>query len=367
MNVKVDKWGPEKVVIVNNKQIGLKGFLVIDNTAAGPGKGGIRMVPDVTLEEVAGLARAMTWKNAMAGLPFGGAKSGIAANPHAMTRDKKMKIIRAFARALKHLVPSEYIAGPDMNTGEAEMAVFADENGMDSCTGKPSEMGGLPHELGSTGWGVYHSTLTALKFLKMKVKGTTVAIEGFGNVGTFTAKFLSSAGAKIVAVSDSRGVVYNPRGLDVDKLIKVKKDRKTVIKYGGKILKNSELFKLKVDVLIPGARPNVINESNYNDIKAKLIVEAANIPMTPEIESKLWKKKITIVPDFVANAGGVTSSYVESIHGTEDQMFKMVEERIIKNTELVLERSKKMKISTRLAALQIAEERVHRAMAYRGL
>ncbi len=367
MNVKFDKWGPEKVVIVSDKRIGLKGFLVIDNTTAGPGKGGIRMVSDVTVEEVANLARAMTWKNAMAGLPFGGAKSGIAANPRAMTKDKKMKIMRAFARALKHLVPNEYIAGPDMNTGEAEMAVFADENGLDSCTGKPAEMGGLPHELGSTGWGVYHSTITALKFLKMKVRGATVAIEGFGNVGTFTAKFLSKSGAKIVAVSDSKGTIYNPRGLDVEKLIKVKKERKTVTKYGGgKVLKSSALFGLKVDVLIPGARPNAINEKNYESIRAKLIVEAANIPMPVEIEEKLWKKKVTVVPDFVANAGGVISSYVEYIHGTPEQMFKMVEDKIKANTELVLERSKKMKVSPRSAALQIAQERVHRAMNYRN-
>ncbi len=367
MNVKFDKWGPEKIVIVNDKRIGLSGFLVIDNTAAGPGKGGIRMVPDVTVEEVSKLARAMTWKNAMAGLPFGGAKAGIAANPRVLTRDKKMKLMRAFAKALKSLTPKEYIAGPDMNTGEAEMAVFADENGLDSCTGKPAEMGGLPHELGSTGWGVYHSTITALKFLKMKVRGTTVAIEGFGNVGTFTAKFLSEAGAKIVAVSDSKGTIYNPRGLNVEKLIKVKKEKRTVTKYGGgKVLKTKDLFGLKVDVLIPGARPNVINENNYKDVKAKLIVEAANIPMPVEIEEKLWKKKITIVPDFVANAGGVISSYVEHIHGTPEQMFKMVEERIKENTELVLERAKKMKISQRAAALQIAQERVKKAMAYRA-
>jgi len=366
MNVKVDEWGPEKIVIVNNKRIGLKGFLVIDNTAAGPGKGGIRMVPDVTLEEVARLARAMTWKNAMAGLPFGGAKAGIVANPHAMTKDKKMKLIRAFAKALKNLTPAEYIAGPDMNTGKVEMAIFADENGVDSCTGKPSEMGGLPHELGSTGWGVYQATITALKFLKMKVKRTTVAIEGFGNVGTFTAKFLSKAGARIVAVSDSKGTIYNPRGLDIDKLIKIKEEKKTVTKYGGgKILKNSQLFGLKVDVLIPGARPDSINEKNYNDVKAKLLVEAANIPIPLDIEEKLWKKKITIIPDFVANAGGVISSYVESIHGTENQMFKMVEEKITANTELVLKKAKELKISQRLAALKIAQHRVHRAMNYR--
>ena len=324
------------------------------------------MVPDVTKEEVFRLARAMTWKNAMADLPFGGAKSGIRADPKSITPEKKEAIIRSFARALKNIVPDEYIAGPDMNVTELEMAQFADEVGdMQASTGKPLEMGGLPHELGSTGFGVHWATRVAAESIGLE--NPTVAIEGFGNVGTFTAKFLSEAGYKIVAVSDSSGAIYNPEGLDVEKLIKVKQEKRKVTLYeGGKVLPKEELFGLDVDILIPGARPDVIREGNFSKVKAKLIVEAANIPMSHELERKFHEKGVLVIPDFVANAGGVISSYVEHIHGTEKQMFQMVEEKIRKNTAEVLELSKEKGISTRDAALEIAKSRVMKAMEFRG-
>ena len=352
----------EKVVEVRNEKLGFVGWTVIDNTARGPGKGGIRFVPDLTREEVEGLAHAMTLKNAMADLPFGGAKSGIKADPK---REDKELVVRAFARAIACLTPFEYIAGPDMNMSEREMAWIADEIGFDSVTGKPSELGGLPHELGSTGFGVAHATLVASNF--MELENRTVAIEGFGNVGTFTAKFLSEWGFKIVAVSDSSGVIYNPEGLDVHELIKVKQEEGKVTAYHkGSTMENSKLFELDVGVLIPGARPNVITEKNWKSVKAKLIVEAANIPIPHEIDENLWKAGKTIVPDFVANAGGVISSYVETIHGTEKQMFEMVEEKIKRNTEAVLQKSREEGISQRQAAEQLAKERVRRAEEMRG-
>lgn len=358
--IKYDEFGPEKIVDVYDPKTKMRGFVVIDNTALGPGKGGIRMTPAITAEEVFRLARTMTWKCAMAELPFGGAKGGLV---YGKDVDKE-ELMRAYSRAMKIVAPDLWVAAPDVNTGEEEMRWFADENGsMKSCTGKPTDMGGIPHELGSTGFGVYHAALVALAHAGMDVKGATVAVEGFGNVGSFAAKYLSEAGANIVAVSDSKGVIYNKDGLDFKKLRKVKDETRAVKNYEpGEKLPNEKIFELDVDVLIPAALKDVINDGNWQNVKAKLIVEGANIPIRPEIENKLSDKGILIVPDFVANAGGVISSYVEYIEGTPEQMFKEVEERVKKNTKLVLEKAKKDKIYPRDAALEIAKERVRAAM-----
>ncbi len=359
-----DKFGPEKIIQVYDPNTGIRGFAVIDNTALGPGKGGMRLVPDVTIEEVFRLARAMTWKNALAELPFGGAKSGIAADPKKVN---KQEVLKWFGKALKNVLIKEYIAGPDMNTTEAEMAAFCEGAGdLKAATGKPTALGGLPHELGSTGFGVAEATDVAVIFARKNMKDMKVAIEGFGNVGTFTARFLSQKGAKIVAVSDSKGTIYNEKGLDAEELITVKSEKGTVIEYpDGKKLSAAELFSLPVDILIPGARPDVINDSNKDSIKAKIIVEAANIPMKEDVEEELYKKGILVIPDFVANAGGVISSYVEHIGGTQEKMFDEVRTRILKNTRAVLELSKKEKISPRKAAMKIAQERVKKAMENR--
>lgn len=360
-----DEFGPERIIQTYDVKTRTKGILVIDNTARGPGKGGIRMVPDVTAGEVFRLARAMTWKNALADLPFGGAKAGIVADPK---RTDKLAAVRAFASALHCSVPHEYIAGPDMNTGEAEMAAFADAlDDMRASTGKPSELGGLPHELGSTGFGVAEAAYIACRCVNHDMEGASVAIEGFGNVGTFAAKFLSEKGAKIVAVSDSKGTIYNENGLSVEKLMSVKQKTGSVVNYEhGKKLQAAEIFGLHVDILIPGARPDVINERNKNAVKAKIVVEAANIPIPEKVEEELHEKGITVVPDFVANAGGVISSYVESIGGTPERMFETVEYKIRKNTDAVLKLSAAESISPRSAAMRIARERVVSAMKFRG-
>ncbi|PIV67991.1 MAG: Glu/Leu/Phe/Val dehydrogenase [Candidatus Aenigmarchaeota archaeon CG01_land_8_20_14_3_00_37_9] len=360
LEVKQDEWGPEKILSVYDPKTGMKGFTIVDNTALGPGKGGIRMVPDVTVGEVFGLARAMTWKNALAELPFGGAKSGVIWDG----KKDKEALIRAFARAVKPLIPDYYIAGPDMNTTEKEMAAIADELGTNKAsTGKPSEMGGLPHELGSTGYGVFESADVTVDFLGWDMSKVSVAIEGFGNVGTFAAKFLSEKGAKIVAVSDSKGTIYNPEGMNVEKLIQVKNETGAVKNYGkGKILEPEKLFELPVDILIPGARPNVITDENKERVKAKVIIEAANIPIPIPVEDWFYEKGILIVPDFVCNAGGVISSYVEFIGGNEKQMFEIVKEKVRHNTELVLKKSKEEKMTPMNAALKIAQERVREAM-----
>jgi glutamate dehydrogenase/leucine dehydrogenase len=359
-----DEFGPEKIIEVYNKKVGLKAVTVIDNTVLGPGKGGIRMTPTVSVEEVFRLARVMTWKCSLMGLPFGGAKSGIIADPKQISLEKKAELMRAFGKALKWIVPKYYIGAPDVNTGEQEMKWFVEGNGsLKSVTGKPKEMGGLPHELGSTGYGVFHSALVAAHFAKIDITKATVAIEGFGNVGSFAAKFLSDVGAKLIAVSDSKGVIHNSEGLDFNKLSEVKKQTGSVINYRpGEILENKKIFELPVDILIPAALPDVINSSNVNNVKANVLVSAANIPMTPEMEAILHTRGILVVPDFVANAGGLISSYCEYKGYDENKMFALVEKKIKKNTRIVLRKAKKEKIMPRDAGLEIAKERILKKM-----
>ena len=362
--IEYDEFGPEKILEVYNPKVGMRGFVVLHNTALGPGKGGIRMTPTVDKEEVFKLARTMTWKNSLADLPFGGAKGCIIADPKTFDLKKKKLIVEAYSRALKVVCPDLYVSAPDMNMGEQEMEWFAKANGsMKACTGKPTKLGGIPHELGSTGFGVYHAALVAIKHLGWKPENITFAVEGFGNVGTFAAKFLTEKGAKLVATSDSQGTIYNKDGLDFKKLSKVKEDTKSVINYPGGIKKSSEeILDTEADLLITAAIPDLVTKNNVNRVKAKLIVEGSNIPMTVEVEKILHNKGILIVPDFVANSGGVISSYVEYIHGTPKKMFKLVEEKIVKNTALVLKIAKSKNISLRDTAMEIAIERVRKKM-----
>jgi len=358
--VEFDDYGPEKVFEVYNAKVGMHGFVVIDNTALGPGKGGIRMTPTVSRTEVSRLARAMTWKNALAGIPFGGAKAGIIADDRQITQKEKDELVASFAKALKPVCPEFYVGGPDMNMAEHEMEVYANANGNNmSCTGKPASMGGLPHELGSTAFGCFHSMKVGLKHQGKSVERITVAIEGFGNVGWFMAKFVTEAGGKVVAVSDSRGVIYHKDGLDFEKLASVKKDEGTVTKYGeGEVLPAHEIISIDCDVLVTAAIPDLIGPKDVDKIKAKLIVQGSNIPMSFEDEKRLHEKGVLIIPDFVANAGGVISSWAEFIGKDKKFMFKAVEEKIVKNTQEVLTRAEKEGKAPREVAVQIAKERV---------
>lgn len=359
-----DEFGPEIVLNVYNPCTGMKGFVVIDNTVLGPGKGGIRMTPTVTAEEVFRLARAMTWKNALAGLPFGGAKSGIVADDKKISAKKKEEIVRDFSRAVKILSPEKYIAAPDMNMAEEEMEWFVEENGdRKSATGKPKSMGGLPHELGSTGFGVYQSTLVAAEHLNLDLKKTTIAIEGFGNVGWFAAKFFSEHGCRIVAVSDSKGVIHNKDGLDFKKLAKVKKETGSVTNYRpGSMTCCEDILDVDADIFITAAVPDLIKPADVKRLKFKLIVEGSNIPMTHEVEKIVQQKGILVVPDIVANAGGVISSYVEHKGGDEKEMFRVVEKKIKENTKMLLEEFKKSKCDTpRECAMEIAKKRIMEA------
>lgn len=369
-----DEWGPELVYEVYDPRTGMRGVTVIDNTALGPGKGGIRMTKSVSVEEVFRLARTMTWKNSLADLPFGGAKSGIMVDPKVITREQKRKIVEAFARALKPISPKKYVAAPDVNMAEEEMKWYVDANGsLKSATGKPSDMCvnpgekcGIPHEYGSTGYGVSIAAMIAAKKIGMDVNGMTVAIEGFGNVGSFVAKHMEKFGAKIVAVSDSRGCVYNPEGMASKVLIDVKEREGTVTKYkDGKVLPGKDIFELPVDALVPAALPDVINKDNVGKVKAKLIVEGANIPMRAEIEEVLHKKGTTVVPDFLANAGGVISSYAEYRGKNPSDMFAIVKKKMETNTKKVLQRAEKDGVTPREAGLAISMERVKKAMEKR--
>lgn len=369
-----DEFGPEIIYEVYDHKTGLRGVTIVDNTALGPGKGGIRMTPTVNVEEVFRLARTMTWKNALAQLPFGGAKSGIIADVKNISRDKKKLLVQTFARAIKPICPVKYIAGPDVNTAEEEMKWFVEANGsLKSATGKPSnlcvkpgEKCGIPHEYGSTGYGVSIAAIIAAKHAGVNLNGMSVAIEGFGNVGTFVAKHMEKAGARIVAVSDSRGCVYNPDGLSSKILADVKEKSGTVTNYkDAQKLPNQRIFELPVDMLVPAALPDVVTRENVGRVKAKIVVEGANIPMTSEIEEILHGRGILVVPDFLANAGGVISSYAEYRGKNPSDMFAIVKRKMEKNTELVLKRAEKDNVKPRNAALMIAKERVKKAMLKR--
>jgi len=363
--IKKDKYGPEYVLEVYDQKIGMNGFLVIDNTVLGPGKGGIRMTPNVTKEEVYRLARTMTWKNSLAGIPFGGAKAGIIW-PGGDDNLKK-QFVQSFAKAIKPFLMKKYIAGPDVNTGEREMQWFVEAAGnLRAATGKPSklchptgERCGLPHELGSTGYGVAIAAAIAIKLKGLDIKQTTVAIEGFGNVGEFTLRNLANMGAKIVAITDIHGGVYDKNGLDEKTLLRLKHQKKSPIEYpGGTKIETGQIFGLPVDVLIPAAVTDSVNEKNKNEIKAKIIVEGSNIPMRESIEEEFFRRGVLVVPDFVANAGGVISSYAEYRGYSHEKMFKLVERKIKNTATAVLNQSLKEKRSPRKVAMEIAVKKV---------
>jgi glutamate dehydrogenase (NAD(P)+) len=375
MNIKIesfaDEWGPEKILQVYDPKTGMRGILVIDNTTLGPGKGGIRMLPTVTTEEIFRLARTMTWKCALAKIPFGGAKSGIIADPKQMPEEKKLEIMRAFSRALKRVCPSLYVAAPDINTGEKEMAAFAQENGsMKSATGKPAHLCvkpgvkcGIPHEYGSTALGVVQAAFTAANYVEdMDIDAATAAVEGFGNVGSFVVEYLTQIDVKVVAVSDSRGCIYNPDGIDYEKLLDVKTETGSVINYRpGKIVENRKLFELPIDILVPAALPDVITEENVGRVKAKLLVEAANLPVRPRIEKALADRGVFVVPDILANAGGVISSYAEYRGYNPKRMLELVQRKIRRTTVKVIETALNKNVGLRDAAMDIAKERIQKA------
>ena len=361
------------VLKIYDPSLGMMGFLVIDNTVLGPGKGGIRMTPNVTEEEVRRLARAMTFKNSLAGLPFGGAKGGIVW-PGGSDKLKK-QYVQSFAKAISLLTPKKYIAAPDVNTGEQEMQWFVEATGnWRSATGKPAklcmlvfgregsvEQCGIPHEFGSTGFGVAESTKVAAEIVGIDMKGARVAIHGFGNVGIFTYQFLDDMGALIVAIADAKGAMMAENGFERKEMDRIIKQKKSIMEYSkGKKITPEKFWKTPVDILIPASVTDVIHEGNINDIRAKIIVEAANIPMKEEVEQELVKRGIVIVPDILANAGGVISSYAEYRGYNPKRMFAIVRKKIQESTKKVMEESIKKNESARVVGMRIAKERIER-------
>jgi glutamate dehydrogenase (NAD(P)+) len=374
----IDEWGPEKVLQVYDPDTGMKGVLVIDNTSTGPGKGGIRFAPSVTPLEIFKLARTMTWKCAAAGLPFGGAKGGIIADPNKVDRVSWMK---SFAKMIRPYCPSQYIAATDVGTTELDMAIFAHEIGdMRACTGKPSELGGIPHELGTTGYGVSVALQTAfdilkeLKIIQLSQKAQTrVVIQGFGNVGSFAARFLDQNGVKVVGVSDVSGFIYNKEedGLNIPKLMKDMKGKAKLSDlkdYGYDIRDKDEIFEIGLDIFIPAAMGGVINNKTSSKLVGngvKMVVEAANIPTTSDADEYLHKNNIWIIPDFLANAGGVIGSFVEYQGRTEKDAFDLIEYKISKNIKEVLTEAIMKEENPRKIATELSKQIVYRAMLLR--
>jgi glutamate dehydrogenase/leucine dehydrogenase len=355
-----DELGPSKVVHVYDPRARLRAVVVVDNTACGPAIGGVRMAADVSTEEVFRLARAMTLKNAAAALPHGGGKAGILADPK--TADKP-SLIRAFARAIRDL--AEYIPGPDMGTDETCMGHLFDENGR--AVGLPRVLGGIPlDEIGATGYGLAQCAEVAASHCNLDLRGASVAIEGFGSVGRHAARFLEQMGAKLVAASDTGGAIHDPQGISVEQLSAAKSESGSVVGFSrGRRLALRELFTVPCDILIPAARPNCIHAENAAQIQARLILEGANIPATPQAESMLHQRGVLVVPDFIANAGGVICAAVEYHGGSESQAFVQIAEKIRGNTQQVLEQSRRDQVEPRRAAVDLAMQRLRSAMALR--
>jgi glutamate dehydrogenase (NAD(P)+) len=357
-----DELGPAKIVHIYDPKYELKAVVAIDNVARGPSIGGIRMAPDVSATEAFRLARAMTMKNSAAGLPHGGGKSVIYGDPK-IDAVKKEQLIRAFARGIRDLV--EYIPGPDMGTDERCMAWIKDEIGR--AVGLPPEIGGIPlDEIGATGFGLKISTDAARKFCDLNLKGARVVIQGYGSVGKHAARFLAEEGTVLIAAADSQGTIFNPKGIDVGRLTALKDSGKSVVDYpDGEKLAPDAVIDIECEIWIPAARPDVIRKDNVARLKTKLVPQGANIPFTPEAERILHEKGTLVIPDFIANAGGVICAAVEYHGGTQSQAFSTIEEKIRANTEEVLERARKSGSLPRQAAVALAEQRVKRAMAYR--
>ena len=357
-----DELGPAKVLLLRDRQVELEGVVVVDNVACGPAIGGVRMAPDVTVREVARLARAMTFKNAAAGLPHGGAKAGIIADP-GMDPARKQRLVRAFGRAIRTLV--DYVPGPDMGTDEACMGCLQDEIGR--AVGLPRVLGGIPlDEIGATGFGLAIAAGVAQELAGITVRGARVAIQGFGAVGRHAARFLAERGAVLVAVGDSQGAIANPGGLDLARLLAFKEGGRPVRGFpGGSAIGNDELLASDCDILVPAARPDVLDAGNAGRVRARLVLQGANIPATADAEAILHARGVLCVPDFIANAGGVICAAVEYHGGTETQAFASIEERIRENTRAVLVEARRRGVLPRAAAVDLARARVQAAGRYR--
>jgi glutamate dehydrogenase (NAD(P)+) len=361
--------GPEVVHYVYDPGSGMKGILVIDTTAFGIAGGGIRMLPDITSDEIIRLAKTMTYKWAIADLPIGGAKGGIFADPTAPTHDL---VIKAYGRAIKLFIKNGiYGPGADMGTSDADVGVVLKEGGARDAlpTGLSSKIkDGMPIEDHITGYGVFVGAEEACKFANVSVEGASVAVEGFGKVGGGVARYAVRKGAKVVAISTINGALYNPKGLDVEKLLEARKKvgDKVVLEYkDAKRIPKEELFYLPVDILVPGARPDVINEKNASKVKAKVVSSAANIPITDKGEEILFKAGVISVPDFIANSGGILLGVADRMGSTEEQAFDQTRNTISKLAREVIEVALKEKVNPKAVAIRKVKEKILKSVQRR--
>lgn len=359
------------------------GFRVQHNVARGPAKGGIRYHPDVDLDEVRALAMWMTWKSAVVNIPFGGAKGGVQCNPKEMSLHEIEHVTRRFTWEISMMLgPEQDIPAPDVYTNPQVMAWIMDTYSIlkgysvpGVVTGKPIELGGSLGRFEATGRGVVIASMEALKHLKMSVEGARVAVQGCGNVGGIAATHFHRLGAKVIAISDSQKGLYNEKGLDVVRALEYKAKYKCFVceTKDETEITNQELLELKCDILVPAAIENQITEKNAPRIKAKVIAEGANGPTTPEADEILNEKGIFIVPDILANAGGVTVSYFEWVQNlqeliwSEEEVLDRLTRIMQKGFKEVLDVSLSKKIPMRAAALVLGIGRVAEAARLRGL
>ena len=358
------------------------GYRVQHNTARGPTKGGIRYHPKVTLNEITTLAALMTWKCALGVIPFGGAKGGIACDTTKMSRDEIKKMTRRYTYELLPFIgPEQDIPAPDMYTNEQVMAWIMDTYSMAKgysvpgvVTGKPICIGGSLGRKEATSRGLVVVLLEAVKNMKLSVDGLKIAVIGFGNVGAIAARLLYEKGAKVVAVSDSKGAIHNPKGLDITNVLKFKAQNKTVTGYKpADNITLEELVSIDCDVLIPAATEGQINSKNAKNIKAKIIAEGANAPTTQDADKILNDKGVVILPDILANAGGVVVSYFEWVQDLqrffwkEEEIYKRLEEIMINAYKQVNVLSAEKRLDMRTAALMLGVKRVAEAIEARGL
>jgi glutamate dehydrogenase (NAD(P)+) len=364
-----------------------EGFRVQHNIARGPAKGGIRFHPDVSLEEVSALASWMTWKCAVADIPFGGGKGGIKVDPRTLSKTELERLTRRYAADLSDLFgPESDVPAPDVNTGEREMAWIADTYSMHErrtelavVTGKPLEVGGSAGRREATGRGVMICVEEMCKHRGITLKGATVAVQGFGNVGGVSADLLArECGAKVVAVSDVTGAIYNENGLDIPAVLAyVAQNKKGVAGFpGAKALpKASDILELDVTILVPAALENVITSENADRIKARIVAEGANGPTTPDADKILEAKGVDVIPDILCNSGGVTVSYFEWVQNRmgfywqEAEVNTRLREKMVKafGDVIKMKSSRDSKVSLRNAAYMVAIQRVLRVHELRGM
>jgi glutamate dehydrogenase/leucine dehydrogenase len=381
---------PDKVVMVNipvtmdNGTIEVfEAYRVVHSDHLGPSKGGIRYSMDVNLDEVKALAAWMTWKCAIVNIPYGGAKGGIKCNPRAMSKGELERLTRAYTVAMKDVFgPEQDIPAPDMGTGPQEMAWIVDEyskikgqNSWAVVTGKPIVLGGSLGRVEATGRGVMVSTRSSLAKLGIKPTEATCVVQGFGNVGSKAAKLIGDMGVKIIAISDISGGYYNPEGIDINAAMHYVANSPTRTLEGlngAKIISNAELLELECTVLVPAAMEDQITPENAHNIKAKLIVEGANGPTTAEADAILDAKGIMVVPDILANAGGVTVSYFEWVQNrlgyywTEERVNRRADRAMKLAFDNIYAASEKYKINMRLAAYVVALDKVSTTLKLRG-